>query len=83
MVVQSKHEHTQHRFPYEMHVCREERFGTHTVCSFQSLTSSAVSPASRISRLTRDTLPVDQSQDAGLYCKHYNTTITDFSEKIW
>lgn len=32
-------------------------FGTHTGCSFQIFTSSAVRPASRMSRLTRDTLP--------------------------
>lgn len=34
-------------------------FGTHAGCSFQSFTSSAVRPASKMSRLTRDTLPVD------------------------
>lgn len=33
-------------------------FGTHTGSSLQIFTSSAVSPASRMSRLTRDTLPV-------------------------
>lgn len=33
--------------------------GTHIVCSLQTLTSSAVRPASRMSRLTRDTLPLE------------------------
>lgn len=42
---------------------RLEGFGTHTGCSFQSFTSSAVRPASKMSRLTRDTLPVDYRQN--------------------
>lgn len=49
----------------EIHLLRSgkkrsaEGLGTHTASSLQSLTSSAVRPASRISRLTRETLPTD------------------------
>lgn len=42
-------------------------FGTHTGCSFQIFTSSAVRPASRMSRLTRDTLPALDYRQITLY----------------
>lgn len=60
------------------HYKKVTHFGTHTVCSLQTLTSSAVRPASRMSRLTRDTLPMELRQDA---LKLMDIIITVISKK--
>lgn len=59
---------------------RRRDLGTHAGCSFQIFTSSAVRPASRMSRLTRDTLPAVDYRQIALHITRQRRGERSFSQ---